>query len=442
AKSNRKVGIIPAIAVTVGSMVGVGVFTSLGYQVVSFESGAVIAALWILGGLYALCGALCYAEVTTAFPRSGGEYQLLSRLYHPAVGFMSGWVSVTVGFAVPTALAAMAFDRYFGGAWGGGGGGGGYSFPAAGLSVLLFGTAIHLVSLRWSGRFQAVLTTGKVLLIAGLIVFLAAFSKGEGGSFFPGLNAPGEFAWGAFAISFLYVTYAYSGWNSAAYIAGEIRDPNRSLPVIFITSTLFVTGLYLTVNLAMFSSTPLSEMAGRNEVAFVAANHVFGGSAGRLIAGLISFGLLSAVGAMMWAGPRVAKTIGEDLPQLRWFAKTNRGGIPVRATALQFVIAAVFILTNRFESAVVYIELAFLVTLGLTVAGVFVLRFRFPEVERPYSTFGYPWTPVLFLLVTVIVGYQTLLVRKVEFFLGIITLSSGLLVFYAITRGWKIRRSH
>ncbi len=437
-KHKRVVGIAPAMALTIGNMVGVGVFTSLGFQLVDFQSGLIIAILWITGGIYALCGALCYAELTAALPRSGGEYQLLSRIYHPAIGFMSGWLSVTVGFAAPTALAAMAFDSYFAGSISGSpGGGDGYRFPLAGLLALVAGTSIHLVSLRWSSRSQFVLTAGKVLLIALLIVLFLGFGDRTDASFaWPAEGMKPVFS-GEFAVSFFFVTYAFSGWNAAAYIAGEIKEPQRSVPVILVSATLVVTVLYVAVNLAMFAFAPVEAMRGQEEVALVAAKSVLGDSGGRFMGGLITFGLLSSIGAMMWAGPRVAKTIGEDLPSLRWFAGTNRGGIPVRAVLLQFVIAAVLLATGSFKSILTYIEFSFQITLGLTVLGVFVLRFREPGLARPYRTFGYPVVPALFLVITAFVATRVFLTRPAESSLGLVTLATGLFLYLLFARAGK-----
>ena len=214
-----KIGLWTATFMVIANMVGTGVFTSLGFQVVDIKSGFPIEMLWILGGIAALCGALTYGELGTALPRSGGEYHLLSRIVHPMVGFLSGWVSATVGFAAPTALAAIAFATYLAAVV--------PSIPVvhtAALVVLLF-TGLHCWSIVWGSRFNNVLTSLKVILL--LLIIIAAFRvpAAQDVTFLP---RPGDFGLlltPAFAVSLVYVAFAYTGWNAAIYIVGEMEDP-------------------------------------------------------------------------------------------------------------------------------------------------------------------------------------------------------------------------
>lgn len=358
---------------------------------------------------------------------------MLSRIYHPAVGFMSGWLSVTVGFAAPTALAAMAFDSYFGGSLFSSAEGDQISrIPVAGFLALLAGTSIHLFSIRWSGRAQLLLTAGKFLLIVTLIVLFLALGERQNVSFNWSAETVHSIFSNSFAVSLLFVTYAYSGWNAVAYIAGEIRNPQRSIPVVLISASLIVMVIYVSVNAAMFAVTPIDTMRGQEEVALIAAKSAFGEQGGRLMGGLIAFGLLSFLGASMWAGPRVAMAVGEDLSALRWFARTNRGGIPVRAVMLQFTIAAILLFTGTFKSILTYIEFAFQITLGLTVLGVIVLRFREPSLDRPYRTFGYPFVPIAFLAMTGFIAIYVFRAALLESTLGLLTLGSGILVYFLL----------
>ena len=217
--SSVKIGTWTATLMVIANMIGTGVFTSLGFQVVDIQSGFPIVLLWIFGGVAALCGALTYGELGTALPRSGGEYHLLSRIVHPAVGFLSGWVSATVGFAAPTALAAIAFASYLATVV--------EEIPIAhtAASVVITFTALHCASILWGTRFTNTLTVIKVLLLVVFIV--AAYWTGIAQPI-SALPRPGDWrlvATPSFAVSLVYVAYAYTGWNAAIYIVGEMEDP-------------------------------------------------------------------------------------------------------------------------------------------------------------------------------------------------------------------------
>ncbi|HEY7552382.1 MAG TPA: amino acid permease, partial [Hyphomicrobiaceae bacterium] len=219
-----RVSAVTAAAIAVADMIGIGVFTSLGFQVRGLPSAFSLLMLWIVGGVTALCGALSYAELAAALPRSGGEYNFLSRIYHPAVGFLAGWISATVGFAAPIALAAMAFGTYFEGAVPG-------SPPLLlGLALAWIVSLVHLTGVRQSGLFQNVSTAIKVVLIAGFIVAGFAVGTPQPISFAPSAQDVGYILSAPFAISLVFVMYSYSGWNAATYIINEVRDPERSLP--------------------------------------------------------------------------------------------------------------------------------------------------------------------------------------------------------------------
>ena len=409
-------------------MIGTGIFTSLGFQVGDLPSGFAIMMLWLIGGGCALCGALCYAELATAMPRSGGEYHFLGVIYHPALGFMAGWISAIAGFAAPVALAAMAFGHYLTGVWPG------VSPLAASLVVVGVTTPLLLGGSRLGSGFQNASTLLKVALVLAVIVagFFARSSQPI--SFMPQAGDGGLIVSAPFAVSLVYVMFAYSGWNASTYIAGEVRNPSRVLPLSVIVGTVVVIGLYLAVNAVFVRSTPLAEMAGKVEVSLTAGPYLFGAAGTKIMAGLICLGLISTISAMMWIGPRVMLVMGEDLRGLRWFAARNQHGIPTRATLLQFVLVIVFLLTSSFEqvaSAAMFILQA---CSFLTVLGVFVLRYRQPALVRPYRTWGYPVTPLLFLAVTAWMLWHILWSKPVESLIGIGTGVLGLVLYLLSTK--------
>ena len=390
----RKISALTATCIVVANMVGTGIFTSLGFQVGDLPSGFAIMALWLVGGICALCGALSYAELGAALPRSGGEYNFLREIYHPAVGFVAGWISATVGFAAPVAIAAIPFGTYRAGVFPG------LNPLLLSLGVVWITTFVLLRDLRLGSGFQNGSTILKVLLILVIIVAGFLIDEAQPTAFLPKTSDRALIVSTPFAISLYWVMYAYSGWNASTYIVGEVRNPARAIPLSLGLGTLAVTLLYLGINAVFLRSTPVAEMTGKQEIGLIAGVHIFGPPGGKVMAIFIALGLVSAVSAMMWIGPRVTMAMGEDLPALSWLRTRNSQGIPVRATLVQFVIVNLLILTTTFQKVVNYVQFSLALCSALTVLGVFVLRWRRPELARPYQTWGYPVTPAIFLLVS------------------------------------------
>jgi len=423
ASPTRRISGLTATSIVVANMVGTGIFTSLGFQIGDLPSGFAILMLWLIGGVCAMCGALCYAELATTLPRSGGEYHFLGTIYHPALGFMAGWISATAGFAAPVALAAMAFGNYLTGVLPG------VSPLLASLAVVWLATPLLLADGKWGSRFQNAMTVLKVVLILGVIVAGYCAGHAQPVSFLPRPGDGGLIASGPFAVSLVYVMFAYSGWNASTYIAGEVRNPSRMIPLSVGVGTLVVTGLYLAVNAVLMRSTPVAEMAGKVEVALAAGPHLFGPAGTRIMAGLICLGLVSTVSAMMWIGPRVMVVMGEDLRGLRWFAGRNPHGTPVRATLVQFALVNLFLLTARFEQVLTCATFVLQLCSFLTVLGVFVLRCRRPDLARPYRTWGYPVTPLVFLAVTAWMLWHILCSKPHESLVGLGIAALGLILY-------------
>ncbi len=414
-----------ATAIAVADMVGIGVFTSLGFQVLSIDSGFSLVMLWVIGGIVALCGALCYAELAAALPRSGGEYNFLSRIYHPAVGFMAGWLSATVGFSAPIALACMAFGAYFNGILPG------VASPVVlGLCAAWIITAIHLTGARHTSAFQNISTIFKVILILAFIVAGFVYADPQPISFAPAAIDWTHMTGASFAVSLVFVMYAYSGWNASVYIIGEIREPQRTVPRALFAATLIVVVLYVALNAVFLYSTPIDAMKGQVEVALVVGKHIFGEEGGRIVGGLICIGLISAISAMVWLGPRVTKVMGEDLPLLSFFSKDNKRGVPAAAILLQAAFVTVMILTNSFESVLKFIQFSLTLSSFVAVLGVMVLRWKQPGLLRPYLTWGYPVTPLIFLAVTGYMLYFVLINDTMESLAGLALLSAGLVVYF------------
>jgi APA family basic amino acid/polyamine antiporter len=417
---------LTATCIVVANMIGTGIFTSLGFQVGDLPTGFAIMAVWAVGGLCALCGALSYAELGAALPRSGGEYNFLREIYHPSIGFLAGWISATVGFAAPVAIAAMAFGTYFSEVMPG-------TNPLIlSLAVVTICTLVLLRDLRLGSAFQNGSTILKVVLIlviigAGLWVkqtqpISLLPVKGDGTLI---LSAP-------FAISLYWVMYAYSGWNASTYIVGEVRNPSRAIPLSVGLGTVIVMVLYIATNAVFLRTTPAAEMIGKQQVAVIAGAHIFGASGAKVMASFICLGLISTVSAMMWIGPRITAAMGEDLGLLAPLARRSARGIPAAAILMQFGIVILLLLTATFQTAVNYIQFSLTLCSTLTVLGVFVLRWRRPDLPRPYRTWGYPVTPAIFLLVSVWMLEHMLSdpSTRTPSLWGLATMALGLLVYF------------
>ena len=421
----KKAGLYACTALAIANMVGTGVFTSLGFQVEAIPSPFLILSLWVLGGVAAFCGAVSYAELSAMLPRSGGEYHFLSKIYHPALGFMAALVSVVVGFAAPIALSAMAFGSYLSGAL--------PKIPAgaAGFVAVLGIAAAHGVSVRISGAFQVSVTGIKLLLVGCFLV--AGFYAGSAVDFLPKRADAGLLISGAYAVSLMYVMYAYWGWNAAAYIIGEVQNPQKTVPASLLISTAAATALYVLLNMVFLNSAPMGDFAGKIDVGKVAATHLWGEPGGRVMSGIIAVGLLSVMSAMTWAGPRVAQIVGRDFPALGVLGRTNEGGVPRPALLLQTSIVLILLLTGSFSSVLLYTTFALTVCSSLTVAGVIVMRIRRPDLDRPFRCWGYPLTPLIFLAISgMMLGYSAVQ-KPVEAIAGCATLAAGL-GLYVITR--------
>ncbi|MCA1457141.1 amino acid permease [Bradyrhizobium sp. BRP22] len=427
--SGSTVSVLVATAIVVADMVGVGVFTSLGFQVKDIPSGFSILLLWSVGGIVALCGVFSYGELGAMFPRSSGEYNFLSRAYHPAFGFVAGWVSATVGFAAPVALAAMAFGEY-----------GKSVLPDAPPLVLALGVVwlvsiVQLTGVKHSSTFQLAATILKVVLIVAFLVAGYLITTPQPISFAPTSADLSHIVSAPFAISLVFVMYSFSGWNAATYIIGEMRLPERNLPRAMLSGTLIVLVLYVALNAVFLHTAPIDRLAGQLDVARISGSYIFGEVGGRIVGAMICVGLISSISAMMWIGPRVMMTMGEDIPALRIFARHSTSGAPAYAILFQLAVATLMLFTRSFEAVLDFIQFALLFCSFFTVLAVIKLRITRPDLPRPYRAWGYPVTPVVFLLVTGFMMYYLLTDRPLQSALGTLIMLSGLLIYAVFRKG-------
>jgi APA family basic amino acid/polyamine antiporter len=293
-------------------------------------------------------------------------------------------------------------------------------------------TLVHLRGLASTSRLQNIFTTLKVALIMCFIGAGLAHAQPQTMTFTPSAPDWPILVSAPFGVSLIYVMYAYSGWNAATYIINEIKDPARCLPRALIGGTLLVTVLYVGLNWVFLRCAPVSELRGQLDVGFVVARHLFGPTGSLWVSGLIALMLVSLVSAMVWAGPRVTQVMGEDLPALRWLSHGSSRGVPARAIVSQWVLVQVLIVTASYQQIMMATQWVLAFCSFLTVMGVFVLRWREPELPRPFRVWGYPFTPLLFALIAVFTMGYVLKEHPLESGLGLGWMLLGL-VLYGVT---------
>ena len=423
-----------AISLVIANMIGTGVFTSLGFQIGPLGgSGFAILFLWLIGGIIALSGAFSYAEIGTMIKGSGGEYNYLGRIYHPALGFISGFVSLILGFAAAIGAVSMGVGEYFS--------------PVVGdanpkiiaIGVIIFLSGIHLLGVKKGGNFQNFMTYFKLLLIFFFCVspFFIDFESTN-------INfTPQEGDWqiigsSAFAMSLAWIMFAYSGWNASTYIAGNMENPKRNLPFSLLVGTIVVSILYLFLNGTFLSVGPLTEMTASEangfnvDVGNVAANTLFGNKLGLVFASLFSLALLSSVSAMIISGPRVLERIGQDYPALNKVAIKNKAGAPALAIFIQAAIAVIFVFLTSFQELIIFIAVTLTIFALLTVIGIYIMRIKEPNTERPYKTWGYPFSPLIFIIASLWMLFFFVKDKPLSILFALAFIFVGLILYFVL----------
>ncbi len=386
----RTLALRTATLLVVANIIGTGIFTATGLLLSAVGSTWIVLLLWGLGGLVALAGALCYAELSTAIPQNGADATLLGRMYHPSLGFVAAVVSLVVGFAGPVASAGLALEEYL--------------LPLLltsippkliGFLVIVSLTALHARDVSGAAKAQDALTLPKIVVLVLMGILLVAY----GSTSHVGANDPKQAAdaLGQAGIggAFILVAYAYSGWNGAAYVAGEVKDPVRNLPRALVLGTLVVTGIYLLLNVGFLLAAPFETLAGRKDIGAAAAEAAFGPTGRVVVSVVIGLGYISAIGAWIMAGPRVYAATAAPLPRLSWLARRNVRGAPANAVWFQTVLTLVLFFASGLASLLTFMGILLSLSSALTVLGLIVLRVREPGLARPYRVPLYPFTPLL-----------------------------------------------
>lgn len=421
-----KIGAYTGASIVVANMIGTGAFTSLGFQLEDVSNTGVILTLWVLGGVLALSGAFSYAEVGTVIKKSGGEFSFLSQIYHPVIGYLSGWISLTVGFAAPIALSVIAFTEYFPANL--------YYPQLVGIAILAIVTLIHSISLNSSANFQNSTTFLKVALIIILIIIGLVLTENANNAI--SYNQPfwTEVLSAPFAVCLIYVSYSYSGWNAAAYITEEFKNPRKALPIALIGGTLLVTILYTLLQYVFMKHVPTIELIGKLNVGTIAMEYMLGERAAHFFGIAISALLISGISAMVWVGPRVTSSIAKEYSLWKYF-KNNKKGIPVRALWLQFAISTVLILSGTFNQIMIYCGVLLTISCLLVVIGTFKIRYKYKS--KSYDGFRSPLFPlfqVFFILISLwMIGFS-FINNPIECFIGLANIAFGFITYFISVR--------
>jgi len=384
----EKIGWKTAAAIVIANMIGTGVFTSLGFQIADIKNTWSIILLWVIGGLLGLIGAFTYAELGTKFKESGGDYIFLSRIFHPFAGYLYAWISLTVGFSAPIAISALAMTSYLS-----------PINPTIftdwfGIGVIILVTAIHSVSVGQSGKFQSYSTILKLAFVFILIVLGFYFVPVENTALNFTSTWKEELFLPGFAVSLIYVSYAYTGWNSAAYITDEIEDPDKNLPKALIPATFLVMVVYVLLQMVFLRHASVGELANNVEVATISFTNVFGENGSFWVSIFIGIQLLATISGYLWVGSRISYAMAKENPLWKPIAVKNENGIPVRALWLQGFIAILLTLTGTFEQVMLYASFALQLMGTLTVASLLWLK----RTEGTYHSPGRPWLQYIYII--------------------------------------------
>jgi APA family basic amino acid/polyamine antiporter len=435
----RGISLFTATSIVVANMIGAGIFTTTGIMAKNLPNPGWVLLCWIFGGLIAISGALCYAELATRMPEEGGEYIYLKKLYHPSFGFLTGWTSFFVGFSAPIAASALASIAYI------------LSTTklqisnvslemtqkiGAGILILIF-TLVHYFGIKSGSIVQNILTVLKVGIVLGLAMSGILFGDGSFDNFLvKETKGMGGFAFGT---AMMLVMFSYSGWNASAYIAGELKNPRKTLPLSLILGTGLVIILYLAINVFILYSTPFKDIQGTITVVEQATTSAFGGWMSAMLSFLIGFALFSSLSAFILIGPRVYFAMARDRLFFPFASRVHsRYRVPGRSIIIQGAMAIFMVIIGSFEQLVIYIGFALGIFPWLAVLGLFKARRTKIGEDTAVKTWGYPVVPIFFLLCSLSLMIIAYINRPIESSAAVLTVILGIPAYILWIKGFRI----
>lgn len=441
---SRELGAITATSIVAANMIGAGILTTTGLMAKQLPGPIWILGCWFLGGMIALAGALCYAELGSRMPEEGGEYVYLKRLYHPLFGFLTGWTSFIVGFSVPIASSALGFVEYlFAGLDFGPNASSAMYFAlkkSTAVFIILVFTTIHYLGLKLGAKVQNVLTAMKITSIFGLAIVGVLAGGGQINPF--SIGNEDSFQGIGFGTAMMFVMFAYSGWNASTYVAGELKKPRKTLLLSLVSGTLIVMILYLITNFFILKAVPYQELKGQIAVLELASVKTFGTWMGNGLSLLIGMALLSSLSAFILIGPRVYFAMAKDRLFLPFASQVHpKYGVPGRSILIQATIAVTMVTIGSYERLLIYMGFALNIFPWLAITGLFIGRARRIGEPNAFHVIGYPVIPLFFLsssLLLMIVNYFN---RPIESTAAVITIVFGIPCYYIWINRFGLKKS-
>ena len=418
--AHSKIGWKTAAALVISNMIGTGVFTSLGYQISDLKNTTSILLLWLIGGFLALIGAFIYSELASKFKQSGGDYIYLSRTFHPVFGYLSSWISLFVGFSAPISLAALAMGKYlnvFGLNLG----------KEFAIAMILIVAVFQSFSLNLSSKFQNIFTILKVVFIIVLIALGFYFAPAvEPNAVLFDSTWKNELLLPAFATSLVYVTFAYTGWNSASYIVEEIEQPKRNLPKALFIGVIFVTISYVLLNYVFLKHASSVALAGQENVANISFGNLLGNNV-KWVSCFIALQLIATISGYLWIGSRLTQATARENKLWNFMAKENKNKIPVRAIWVHTTISILLIFSGDFEVIFTYTSFVLQILATLAVCTAFFIKQDQLTIIK--SKFFYV-LPAIFLAFSLYICYFVLMQKPKESLFGLGIIALGIVLFY------------
>ncbi len=433
----RTINLKSAIGIVIASMIGSGVFVTSGIIAGKLPGPVWVLSFWIIGGIIALLGALCYSELATRMPEGGGEYIYLGKLFHPIFGFLAGWTSFTVGFSAPIAGSALGFSEYI---FSGLNIENIYSQElviilkkvSAVVIVLLF-TILHYRGIKTGIFVQNILVLIKIIVIIGLV--LAGFILYEQNFSYLSEDIRVSSNDIAFGTAMILIMFSYSGWNAVSYVAGEIKNPKRNIPFSLILGTLIVTAFYLVLNLLILVSLPFNDVQGVIAVFEKVFVNIFGEFTGNSFSIIIGILLISSLSAFILIGPRIYYAMANDRLFFRFASKIHPVfEVPSRSIAIQGSIAIFFVIFSTIEQLFIYLYYALNLFPIMAVFGIFIARKRKIGDKTAVNVIGYPIVPVIFLVFSIYLAVIAFVERPIESIAAIATILFGIPCYYILLR--------
>lgn len=436
----RQIGLFSAVMLIAGDMIGTGIFISTGAIAETLPTPGGVLLVWLFGGLLALAGALTCAELSASMPYAGGDYNYIREAYGRLMGFLSGWSSFLVTFSGAIAFLAVTLNGFMA-----------FFFPVLGsedvvfsiplpwvpisatigtffaIAVVLILSGLHCIGVRQGTLAQNILTIMKIGALGAIIVFGVVFGAGDTSHFKPLFNWELIGNPSLFGAAFIPVIFAYSGWNAVIYIAGEVKDPEENLPRALLYGVSLVMVLYLAINAVYIYAVPVSEMKGALRMSEVATTALFGYKTSALITAIITVSILGALNVVTMIGPRIYYAMAKDGVFFQRLTYVHpRFNTPTQAILLQALWSCLLLLTNTWGTLFTYVSVVITLFSAFTIGSVIVLRWKRPDLRRPYRVWGYPVVPLLFVLVHLWIVWGAVTEKPKESLIGLIIVCLGI----------------